>query len=153
MNQYVTHTFQQIRGGNGMLLLPPLLITLAFCYSFVLMQTKTSNPALVASSAAPGSTPANDDSGLPALTLAPQTSLPTLSDKVEVSNAAAPASSGPMAQPSTMSAMSLQAAGASNGDNMIITVNRSAAAKAPSKTARTSHHATTFLDSLQTKQR
>lgn len=148
----VTNTLQQIRGGNGILLLPPMLITLAFCYSYVLMhpQAKPAGRTLAVSGVASDS--AADSDNLPALTMAPQTSLPTLSDNVEVSSSAAPTSSGPMAQPSATNAMSLQAATASNGTNMVIAVNRASAAKAPSKTSRTSHHTTTFLNYLQAKQ-
>ena len=152
MAHATTNTSRLIRGDNSMLLLPPMIITLAFCYSFVLMQPQAKRSStLTASGSTPDSVAAERDS-LPALTLAPQTNLPTLSDTVVVSNSAAPTSSGPLAQPSATNAMSLQAAAASNGDNLVITVNRSSAPKASSKTPRTSHRTTTFLNSLQNKQ-
>lgn len=141
-------TPQQIRGGNGLLLLPPLLITLAFCYSFVLMQShaKPSHPPVAAAE----KTAASDN--LPAVTFAPHSTLPTLSDVVEVSNSPASTMSGPVAQPSTSSVMSLQAA-SNNADNLMINLTHSYQPKSSSKRAGAPSPKPLLFNAVQTKLR
>ena len=152
MAHATTNTSRLIRGDNSMLLLPPMLITLAFCYSFVLMQPQAKPSSTLAASGTKQGSVAADNDSVSALSLAPQTSRTRLSDNVLVSNSAAPTSSGPLAQPSATNALSLQAATASNGNTVVINVNRSGASKASSKTSRTAHRTPTFLNSLRIKQ-
>jgi len=48
---------KQMRTGHGLLLIPPLVVSLVFCYAYVIISSNSKNHAISASSAKPNSSP------------------------------------------------------------------------------------------------
>lgn len=149
---YALQTSKPSRVGHGVLVLPPLIITVAFCYGFVLMQPHATKHQTTAASQPVGLT--HIDDGLPSLSIAPPSSLPSLTTIAQD----LPAGSTPAdivtgtPQPSTDGVNALQGAVSSDGQTIAVSSAGTHHFKNASTTTKTASPASTssptFLHSL-----
>lgn len=114
------NTRRQIRDSNGLLVLPPLIVTLALSYAFVLMQP---HPTKEISAAASHETePSQAQSGLQVITYSKQDPLSPIPETPTTPSAPPSNNAATIPQASTNARDSLQAANSSGGSDTIITV-------------------------------
>jgi|GEM_PF-2509972 len=122
LSYHVLQTSKPSRVGHGVLVLPPLLVTVAFCYAFVLMQPHATKNQSAAASQPVGLTDIED--GLPSLDIASPSSLPTLTtieQDIPAGTAATDIATG-TPQPGTNGVNALQSTVASDGQTITVPV-------------------------------
>lgn len=143
------HNTKQLRSSHLTLVLPPLVITLVFCYGFVLMQPHAiTQLSASAHTTPPAETTTPSSANLPTSSFTQQQTLPVV---IDTTDSGATASSIVTSTPQTGSASAdLQDASNSNGEGLVVHVRQTSGKQSSHgfSSSSSTHGSTNFFKSF-----